>query len=61
MNELSDYLKANCRSWEIDCNNEPDTLDFAIHLSTRFPEIPFEQIYETSKNWTGYEPELSRN
>lgn len=61
MNELSDYLKANCRSWEYDCDNEQDTLALASHLSQSFPEIPYHEIYETSKNWTGYEPELSRD
>lgn len=55
--EMMDYLKASCRSWEYDCDNEDDTLELANHLSNKFPEIPFDDIYTAAKNWTGYEDE----
>lgn len=56
--ELSDYLKSNCRSWENDCDNEEDTLALAAQLSVKFPDMPYDKIYEISKNWTGYESDL---
>ena len=55
MNELSDYLKANCRSWEQDCDNAEDTNSLANDLSNRFPNIPFNDVYQAAKDWTGYE------
>lgn len=54
---LSDYLKSNCRSWEIDCDNLEDTQTLANHLQAVFPDITPEKAFQEAQDWTGYEPE----
>lgn len=52
---VSDYLKSNCRSWEMDCDNEEDTNTLAHHLVGVFEDLSVEKAFEIAKDWTGYE------
>ena len=54
--DISDDLKANFRSWEIDCDNEEDTKTLAYELMSRH-HILFKEAYDWACHWTGYEPE----
>jgi len=60
MNEMSDYLKSNCRSWEQDCNNEDDTLQLAHHLKSKF-NVSIDEAFNAAAHWTGFDEVIFNN
>ena len=54
--ELLDYLKSNCRSWEVDCDTQQDAEQLASHLQDKFPKINPDEIYQAACDWVGFEP-----
>jgi hypothetical protein len=59
--EPSDDLKANFRSWEIDCDNEESAEELAGILSDRHPDYDFEDLRKMAYDWVGCEMNESVN
>ena len=54
---LSDDLKSNFRSWEIDCDNEEDAYALVSIISRRHPKVPYEKVVEECFYWVEYDGE----
>lgn len=55
--DISDDLKNNFRSWEIDCDDEDSANQLINILQSRHPKLSDDKIKEIAYNWTGYKPE----
>jgi hypothetical protein len=51
MNDLIDYLKSDCRSWEIEPLTQDDINTLVSMLSQRFPNINEDEIFSIVKDW----------
>lgn len=54
--DIYDDLKANCRSWESDCDNEQDAMTLACYLYSRHPDVSLKECQRIANAWVGYEP-----
>lgn len=55
--DIYDDLRANFRSWEIDCDNVEDAATLAATLYSRHPDVSFNECERIARDWVGYEPE----
>jgi hypothetical protein len=51
----SDDLRANFRSWEIDCDNEESAEELAFILQDRHPDYDVEDLRKMAYDWVGCE------
>lgn len=52
--EILDDLKSNFNSWKSNSDNAEDTETLSNNLLKRHPEMEYDEIYNISKQWTGY-------
>jgi hypothetical protein len=56
--DIYDDLRANFRSWEIDCDNAEDAMTLAVTLAQRHPNVSYSECERIAQEWVGYEPEI---
>lgn len=55
--DIYDDLRANFRSWEVDCDNNIDAISLAGILYQRHPQIQLSEVQRIADEWVGFERE----